>query len=100
MSQWPGVTTDDASRVVALHLSHDGLGSFPQHKIGRHTNLELKSILARIGRLTNLERLDISQGCLSEIPAEIGNLTNLKYLDLSHNSLSEIPAEIGGLISP
>ena len=58
-------------------------------------------IPATLGKLTNLEYLNLGQNKLSgEIPATLGKLTNLEYLNLGQNELSEeIPATLGGLAS-
>ena len=57
-----------------------------------------------IGRLTHLQKLDLSSSYawkkpetpnqLRELPPEIGQLHNLEWLDIKHNQLAELPAEI------
>ncbi|KAK3028215.1 hypothetical protein RJ639_039498 [Escallonia herrerae] len=47
------------------------------------------SIPAAIGRLENLQTLDLSSNkFIGEIPSSLGDLKNLNYLDLSFNNLS------------
>ena len=43
------------------------------------------------------EELDLSGEGLTVLPPEIGKLTNLQTLNLSHNKLSSLPAEFGHL---
>ena len=50
-----------------------------------------------IGKLTNLEILNVDFNNLTTLPPEIGNLTNLTNLDMSNNYLTELPPEIGNL---
>lgn len=47
------------------------------------------------GTLKNIERLDLSQKELSEIPNQIVKLPNLKILHLYDNNLKDIPGFIG-----
>ena len=49
--------------------------------------------------LINLQRLDLNNKKLKEIPKEIGSLINLQYLYLDNNPLKEIPKEIESLIN-
>ena len=42
------------------------------------------------GSLTNLQRLDLDESELKEIPKEIGFLINLKLVYLDNNQLKEI----------
>ena len=82
LSEWHGVTTDDAGRVVRLDLRYNrGSGTLPP----------------AIGQLAELEVLNLAGNGLSgEIPAELGKLSQLRILHLEQNSLSgSIPAELG-----
>ena len=82
--EWWGITTDDSGRVIELTLNRNQLsGELP----------------TELGRLTNLERLELYWNQLSgEIPAELGDLDNLELLRLNGNQLSgEIPAELSRL---
>ena len=56
---------------------------------------KLSIIPIEIGRLTNLQELDISKNKIKELPSYIENLPNLQYLDASSNYLSTLPSEIG-----
>ena len=47
-----------------------------------------------IGKLVNLQTLDLSNNQLMIMPAEIGKLVNLQCLYLFNNQLSSLPAEI------
>jgi len=54
----------------------------------------LSSISPKIGCLTNLISLDLSNNKLKTIPKEFGNLLNLETLILTSNQLSDLPPEI------
>lgn len=49
----------------------------------------------KAGTLKNIERLDLSQKELNEIPPQIAKLPNLKILHLYDNNFKEIPSFIG-----
>ena len=67
-----------------------------QDRYGRCQN-EIRGLPSEIGKLTNLEELDLSDIQLEALPPEIGNLTNLEILDVDSNLLTAVPAEIGNL---
>lgn len=50
-----------------------------------------------IGRMRNLETLDMSDNRISRIPNKIYKLPVLKHLDLSHNQIKKISKKIGQL---
>ena len=84
LGEWPGVSTDAASRVRSLSLY----------------GLELSGeIPPELGDLGALEELNLDKNQLSGgIPPELGNLANLEELTLHDNQLSgEIPPELGNL---
>ncbi|EOY20885.1 Plant intracellular Ras-group-related LRR protein 9 [Theobroma cacao] len=60
---------------------------------------ELCGLPDEIGRLTNLEILNLSSNFtdLRELPDTIGELTNLKELDLSNNQIQALPDTFGRL---
>ncbi|THG23464.1 hypothetical protein TEA_020369 [Camellia sinensis var. sinensis] len=60
---------------------------------------ELRVLPLAIGRLTNLEILNLSSNFtdLTELPETIGDLTNLKELDLSNNQIQALPDTFGRL---
>jgi len=74
--------------VTRVDLSRDVLNPNAQ---------PLSALPPEIGRLTNLQHLNLSYNNLKELPPEIGNLTQLKILDLSANELQELPREMGNL---
>jgi hypothetical protein len=57
----------------------------------------LTKIPSSIGRLRNLELLDLRNNQLTSLPTTIGNLTKLKYLNLDNNPIRIIPESIGHL---
>ena len=65
-------------------------------RLDLHNN-QLSEIPTEISNLINLQVLYLASNQLTEIPREIGNLTNLRRLYLYGNQLSEIPTEIGNL---
>ncbi|KAL1323377.1 hypothetical protein HN51_033717 [Arachis hypogaea] len=60
---------------------------------------ELHGLPIAIGRLTNLEVLNLSSNFsdLKELPETFGDLTNLKELDLSNNQIHALPDTFGRL---
>ncbi|KAJ6869058.1 plant intracellular Ras-group-related LRR protein 9-like [Populus alba x Populus x berolinensis] len=60
---------------------------------------ELRGLPPAIGKLTNLETLNLSSNFsdLKELPETFGDLTNLKELDLSNNQISALPDSFGRL---
>ncbi len=57
----------------------------------------LQEIPSKIGNLTNLEILDISNNNISELPDDFKNLKNLKQLYIQENKLDKIPTSISFL---
>ncbi len=103
---WGGVTMED-SRVVELELDDFGITDAVLAGLGQLTSLErldlngnqLTSVPAEIGQLTSLHTLELNGNQLTSVPAEIGQLTSLTNLDLGGNQLTSVPAEIGQLAS-
>ena len=48
-----------------------------------------------LGKLVNLEKLNLSHNNLKELPKQFSNLTNLRVLQLSYNKLKELPNSLG-----
>ncbi len=81
LTQWFGVTTDDAGRVTAIDLSANRLtGTIP----------------TRLGALIHLQTLDLSDNELvGSIPPDLTYLTNLSTLYLGGNRLTGcVPAKL------
>ena len=108
LSQWFGVHTDRAGRVVRLELRANNLsgpippelGNLPYLEELRLQRNELSGpIPAELGDLANLEELLLNENDLSgPIPTRLGNLTGLRTLWLHQNDLSgPIPRELGDL---
>ena len=91
-------------RKSKLNLSHLELSSLPA-EIGQLTQLRklnlsynsLNTLPPEIGQLCQLTRLNLDDNKLSSLPAEIWQLTELQKLRLSDNSLNTLPPEIGNL---
>ncbi|MEL6853239.1 MAG: WG repeat-containing protein, partial [Bacteroidota bacterium] len=60
---------------------------------------KLKHLPASIGRLANLQIVDLSSNQLKQLPPEVGNLNSITKLDLRSNRLSQLPPEVGNLNS-
>ncbi|XP_061343600.1 plant intracellular Ras-group-related LRR protein 9-like isoform X2 [Gastrolobium bilobum] len=60
---------------------------------------ELRGLPIAVGRLTNLEVLNLSSNFsdLKELPETFGDLTNLRELDLSNNQIHALPDTFGRL---
>ena len=77
LGTWWGVDTDADGRVTKLVLIANNLTA---------------QIPSELGRLSNLELLELSRNSLSgQIPSELGELSNLKLLHLYNNQLPQIP---------
>src|SRR6266513_5621362 len=58
---------------------------------------KVKSLPGTIGKLQNLEELDLGRNRIKSIPSQIASLQNLKRLALDHNDIDELPAFVGNL---
>ena len=106
LSEWHGVETDAAGRVVELRLPNNGLTGSLSLELGglsRLKTLDLRSnqidggIPTEIGKLSELEALYLGGNRFSgAIPAELGDLISLRVLNLGGNQLTgSIPSELG-----
>ena len=108
LSEWYGVDTNDAGRVVSLDLHGNGLTGIINVRLRGLTELESLELYgnrisgpipAELGELSKLAHLDLDDSELSgPIPPELGNLSNLTHLGLDRNELTgPIPVELGRL---
>src|SRR6266540_1555480 len=58
---------------------------------------KVKSLPGTIGKLQNLEELDLGRNHIKSIPSQIASLQKLKGLALDHNDIHELPAFVGNL---
>jgi leucine-rich repeat protein SHOC2 len=58
---------------------------------------KVKSLPGTIGKLQNLEELDLGRNRIKSIPSQIASLQKLKRLALDHNDIQELPAFVGNL---
>ncbi|MFZ4661008.1 MAG: COR domain-containing protein [Caldilineaceae bacterium] len=58
---------------------------------------KLTTLPASLGHLTLLQSLDLSHNQLTTLPESLGQLTQLQSLDLSHNKLTTLPESLGKL---
>ena len=108
LSEWHGVHTDDAGRVVALNLSSNGLSGPLPAELAQLPELRqlllagndlTGSVPRTMGDLDRLEWLDLAWNDLGgTIPGELGGLSALRHLRLDGNTLSgPVPPELGEL---
>ncbi|KAG6746070.1 hypothetical protein POTOM_050583 [Populus tomentosa] len=96
----------EMSHLQRLSIQLNKISSLPT-SIGEMRSLrhldahfnELCGLPPAIGKLTNLETLNLSSNFsdLKELPETFGDLTNLKELDLSNNQISALPDSFGRL---
>jgi hypothetical protein len=84
------VTTDTSWPYRIIGLSIKDL---------KHYNLKFSNLTTRIGELSELRQLIVSNTMLNSVPKEIGNLIHLKELSFKNNHLGFIPPQIGYLDS-
>src|SRR5881227_1231199 len=58
---------------------------------------KIKSLPGTIGKLQNLEELDLGRNRIKSIPSQIASLQKLKRLALDHNDIHELPPFVGNL---
>ena len=58
---------------------------------------KVKRLPGTIGKLQNLEELDLGRNRMKSIPSQIASLQNLKRLALDYNDIHELPAFVGNL---
>ena len=108
LSDWHGVVTDSAGRVVDLRVAGNNLryrlppelGSLSELRVLHLENNELVGEIPRqLGRLRHLRELRLSFNDLTgPIPAQLGDLSDLVELHLNDNDITgEIPSELGNL---
>jgi hypothetical protein len=115
---WYGITCDTEGHVTELRLYKNHLsGSLPP-EIGNLWMLTSFSIMgnepvpfegpaakltgpipSEIGRLVNLQELDLQYNELTSLPSEIEDLVNLQKLFLGSNQIASLPPEIGNMIN-
>ena len=108
ISEWHGVTTNDAGRVTAISLKENGLAGPIPGTLGNLSSLNRLNlgdnaltgpIPAELQNLGNLQQFYLWNNRLTgPVPAWLGNLTNLKRLGLSRNRLEGmVPGTLGNL---
>src|SRR5690349_6690459 len=96
--EYDEVEQKEIQRRVPLEIIIDILAEKDKH-ITRLIlrNLELAYLPPNIGKLMDLEELDISLTRISILPPEIGQLVNLRALDVHGSRVEQIAPEIGRL---
>jgi len=106
LGEWHGIRVDETGRVVFIDMYRNGLAGAVPPEIGDLTNLKTLSISvnsrltevpAEIGRLAELEHLDLANTGLTSVPPELGNLRKLDFLGLARTRLGSLPPELGNL---
>jgi hypothetical protein len=87
----------NGGKLARLPVEFEKLQNLRELAIHDNATLDFPSTLAMMARIPALERLDLAENDLRELPAEIGGLANLKELLLWHNELKTLPPEIGSL---
>ena len=87
----------NGGKLTRLPIEFEKLQNLRELAIHDNATLDFPSTLAMLAKIPALERLDLAESDLKELPAEIGGLANLKELLLWHNELKTLPPEIGSL---
>ena len=128
LDEWHGIDTDSNGRVLGIQLIENSLtGPLPGElgDLSALRQLDLRNVLysctlergceatspsanrltgqipAALGRLTNLEHLNLAMNQLTgEIPSALAGLVNLRLLELGVNQLTgEIPPWLGSMVN-
>jgi|CXWL01.1.fsa_nt_gi Leucine-rich repeat (LRR) protein len=89
----------DGTTLKDLPDGFDRLTNLSTLSLNGSPGLDLKAVLTRLAALPALERLELAECGLVELPSEIGGLTRLKSLLVWGNELTSLPPSIGHLTS-
>src|SRR5438046_3640757 len=81
-------------KVLRLYGALDPTPSDTNEPIPRS---KVKSLPGTIGKLQNLEELDLGRNSIKSIHSLITSIQKLKRLALDHNDIDELPAFVGNL---
>ncbi|MFE7046453.1 leucine-rich repeat domain-containing protein [Streptomyces atratus] len=99
----PPVLKQLAPDATDVDLTNQGITAIPKQVFNlsnlRRLALDGLSVSDRIGELTSLEELDLSETRLEELPATIGRLTQLRILRLYSPRLRSLPKQLGDLVN-
>eukprot|EP00741_Cyanophora_paradoxa_P001949 tig00000532_g1888.t1 len=106
-TEWPAAEIARAgpANIRELDLGYNKLTRIPGAELAKLTNLEklwlsnnrLTALPPEIGRLTALRWLNVQGNQLAALPPEIGRLAALQTLYVGDNQLTALPPEIGRL---
>ena len=101
----PGYEVEEG-RIVSIIIDREPLGTFPeviteldQLRFLSIIQIKIEMLPESIGKLRNLENLDLSHNPLKFLPEAITELVNLKYLTLFLNRLERLPESFGNLLN-
>ncbi|CCH55773.1 Leucine-rich repeat-containing protein 40 [Fibrisoma limi BUZ 3] len=80
-----------------LSSIHESVFSHPLLKIVLLYSNEIQQLPPQIGKLVNLQTLDLSFNKLTSVPDELGELSDLQSLVLNSNQLESLPERLGEL---
>lgn len=91
----------DALAEIAARTIEDGT-DVSLFAVTSLNNLQLRGFnqlphLARLGELSSLLQLSLTENKLQSLPKEVGSLQQLRLLDVSHNNLTSLPASLFNL---
>lgn len=75
----------------------DLAGTLRELWLGNNKLFFTAPLTPNLGQLRLLQKLDLSNNQLEELPTELGQLERLQYLDISNNGLQVFPPEFGNL---
>jgi hypothetical protein len=90
----PDYGCSDSEKLTELPES---LGRLTQLQSLDLSDNRLTALPQSLGRLTHLQSLDLSDNRLTALPQSLGRLTHLRSLNLSYNQLTALPEWLGQL---
>jgi uncharacterized protein YwqG len=89
-----GIVNTDYESKLPLHLISDRIGELTELDYLNLSNTSLTQLPGSIGKLQKLTGLYVMNSQLTSIPSEIMKLPNLLYISFDNNALTAIPEDI------